>query len=89
MGGGGHILHMVRSFKANRDLLKKRRRKSKEDVYGMEARTELSFKKSTPEDIMVVRKKIAHQKRKNSLAGLMAILIMIIFAFITYWLLSR
>ncbi|SNY99803.1 hypothetical protein [Flagellimonas pacifica] len=86
MGGAGHMLHTIKSLKANRDLLKKRKRKSKEDVYGVETRTELNLKKSTLKDIMNIRREIAEQKRKNKVAGLLAILIMAMLAVIGYWL---
>ncbi|KAB7530620.1 hypothetical protein F8C76_03730 [Flagellimonas olearia] len=86
MGGGGYMLDAVKSFKANRDLLKKRKLKSKGDVYGSEVKTQLNLKKSTPLDMLRIRRKIAQRKRKEKNATFLAIFIMISMGIVIYYL---
>lgn len=86
MGGGGYMLDAVKSFKANRDLLKKRKLKSKGDVYGSEVKTQLNLKKSTPLDMLRIRRKIAQGKQKEKKATFYAILIMILMGLLVYFL---
>ncbi len=63
-GGAGHMLHAIKSLKANRALLKKRKRKTKADVYGKEGVTKTIHKlKATPEEMEAIRKKIKAYKR--------------------------
>ncbi|THV57947.1 hypothetical protein EZV76_13740 [Flagellimonas alvinocaridis] len=86
MGGGGFMLDAVKSFKANRELVKKRKLKNKGDVYGREVATQLNLKKSTPLDMLRIRKKIAQRKRKDRKATFYTILTMILFGLLLYYL---
>ena len=73
------MLHMVKSFKANRDLLKKRKRKTKADVYGSSSNIrKIHLKKSTPEAIKAIREKIALQKRKEKRINILAFILTVV-----------
>ncbi|MEY8779675.1 hypothetical protein AB9K32_04570 [Allomuricauda sp. XS_ASV26] len=58
MGGEGSMMHAIKSMKLNRSMLKKRKLKSKDNIYGTKNVTELYFKKSTQRDIARIRKKM-------------------------------
>ena len=65
MGGEGSMMHAIKSFNLNRSMLKKRKIKSKSDIYGKPNVTKLYFKKSTPRDIARIRKKMFIQKERE------------------------
>ncbi|BDW93995.1 hypothetical protein [Flagellimonas marinaquae] len=87
MGGEGSMMHAIKSMKLNRSMLKKRKLKSKDDVYGTKNVTELYFKKSTQRDIARIRKKMFIQKEKEKRHMIYAVIATIIFFFILYLLL--
>jgi len=89
MGGEGSMLQAIKSLQFNRNQLKKRKTRSKNDVYGKSGVTELNIKQSTEADMIWVRKKIALQKKKNRQHGIVAfvltiILCILIFMFLYY-----
>lgn len=87
MGGEGSMMHAIKSLKQNRALMKKRKRRKREDYISTE-RTELNLKRSTPQDMEINRKKIAVQKKKNLRATLYAIAVTILLLALFYWWLS-
>lgn len=64
MAGGG-IAGAILTLKQNRGLLHKRKLKSKGDVYGKEGLTKLNLKKSTPQDMRLIKEKIKGYKRRE------------------------
>ncbi|WP_318308325.1 hypothetical protein [Flagellimonas crocea] len=84
MGGEGSMMHAMKSLRANREMLKKRRLKSRDDVYGKENITKLNFKKSTRRDIVRIRKKMFIQKEKEKKQMFYAIIATILFFFMLY-----
>lgn len=73
MAGGG-ISGAITSLKNNRNLLKKRKLRQKEDVYGIEGVTKLNLKESTDQDMKMIRKKIKEYKREERRILLLSIL---------------
>lgn len=88
MGGEGSMMHAIKSLKANRELLKKRKLKSKDDIYGKQSITKLHFKKSTRRDILRVQRKmfIERQKEKRQIA--MAVVVTLILFLVLFLLFS-
>ena len=84
MGGEGSMMHAINSFKVNRSMLKKRKLKSIDDVYGKKSVTKLHFKKSTPHDIARIRKKMIIQNKKEKRIMFSAIITTILLFFILY-----
>jgi len=84
MGGEGSMMHAIKSLKANRSMLKKRRLKSKDDVYGKKSVTKLHFKKSTPRDLARIRKMMFIQKEKEKRTMFYAIVVTFLLLFILY-----
>lgn len=83
MGGEGSMMHAIKSLKQNRALVKKRKRRNRED-YISSARTELNLKKSTAQDMMVIRQKIAVQKKKNLRATVYAVVATVLLLVLLY-----
>ncbi|MEO2052316.1 MAG: hypothetical protein ABGX00_11185 [Allomuricauda sp.] len=88
MGGEGSMMHAIKSLKENRALLKRRRLKSKDDVYGKESVTQLHFKKATKKDLLRIRKQMFIQREKEIRRTWLAVLLTII-AFLVLYLLLR
>lgn len=88
MGGEGSMMHAVNSLKENRKLLKKRKIKSVDDVFGKKNSTLLSFKKSSPKDILRVQKDMQLQKQRNIKIQIISFLIMVLIILGIYLLLS-
>nr|WP_299381956.1 hypothetical protein [Allomuricauda sp.] len=84
MGGEGSMMHAIKSFKYNRSLLKKRKLKSKEDVFGVKSVTQLNLKKSSPKDMERIREKIARRKFQDRLTSLWAVLCMLVLVLVFY-----
>lgn len=84
MGGEGSMMHAIKSLKANRTMLKKRKLRSVDDVYGKKSVTKLHFKKSTPRDIARIRKMMFIQKEKEKRIMFYAIITTILLFFIVY-----
>lgn len=88
MGGEGSMMHAVNSLKENRKLLKKRKFKSVDDVFGKENSTLLRFKKSSPQDILRVQKDMQLQKQRNLKIQVVSFLITVLIILGIYLLLS-
>ncbi len=88
MGGEGSMMHAIKSFKYNRSLLKKRKLKSKEDVYGKSSGIKLHFKKATSKDIERARKVALESQKKHRTILLVSTLITIAFLALFIWWLS-
>ncbi|MBO0323334.1 hypothetical protein J0X14_13580 [Muricauda sp. CAU 1633] len=88
MGGEGSMMHAIKSLKENRSLLKKRKLKSKDDVYGRKSITKLYFKKSTPRDINRIKKMMFIQKEKEKRGMFYAAIATVLLFFIFYLLLT-
>ena len=65
MGGEGSMSHALHTLRQNRALLKKRKVKTKGDVYGNTKKTKITLKKSTPHDMKIIRQKIKGYKRED------------------------
>ncbi len=74
MAGGG-ISGAITSLKNNRNLLKKRKLRQKEDVYGIEGVTKLDLKESTDQDMKIIRKKIKEYKREERRVLVLSVLV--------------
>ena len=83
------MMHAIKSLKANRNMLKKRKLKSKNDVYGTKSVTELNFKKASRRDIVRIRKKMFIQREKEKRAMFYAVLATVVLFFILFMLLIR
>lgn len=87
MGGGGFAQHAKNVTENNRALLRSKRRskKTKKDVYGREVKTKLDLKKSSPADVLKVRKQMAAYNRqlrfKGFLAGLIVFVLLVLAAY--------
>lgn len=88
MGGEGSMMHAVNSLKENRKLLKKRKLKSVDDVFGKKGHTLLSFKKSSPKDILKVQKDMRLQKQRNLKIQLISFIITVLIILGLYLLIS-
>ncbi len=88
MGGEGSMMHAIKSLKENRSLLKKRKLKSKDDVYGRKSITKLHFKKSTPRDINRIKKMMFIQQEKEKRGMLYAAIVTVLLIFVFYLLLT-
>lgn len=88
MGGEGSMMHAVNSVKENRKLLKKRKFKSVDDVFGKKDSTFLSFKKSSPKDILRVQKDMQLQKQRNLKIQVVSFLMTVLIILGIYLLLS-
>lgn len=82
--GSGHAFDMIRSFKVNRGLLKKRRKLSHiREVYTSEILKECtSYKQATPQQLQKIRARLKNQqiqeKRRSLIILFFSILIPII-----------
>jgi nickel-dependent lactate racemase len=84
MGGEGSMMHAIKSLKANRELLKRRKLKSKDDVYGKKSVTKLHFKKSSRWDVIRVRKQMFIQKEKEKRRTILAVFLTLLVIFLGY-----
>lgn len=83
MAGGG-IAGAILSLRQNRALLHKRKLKGKEDVFGKTNATKLRLKQSTPQDMKIIRKKIAEYKRQQRKSTIIAILVALAILYFIY-----
>ncbi|GLU45064.1 hypothetical protein [Allomuricauda sp. NBRC 101325] len=88
MGGAGGMLHAIKSLKANRELLKKRKLKSKDDIYGKQSVTKLHFKKSTRRDILRIQKKMFIQRQREKRQTALAVVVTLILFLVLFLLFS-
>ena len=65
MAGGGFANHAMQVVKANRALLNKRKRLTREDYIGTKSETHIKIKKATPGQLRAVQLQIAANKRRE------------------------
>ncbi len=75
----GFSSHASKVVKINRALLKKRKIRTKADVYGNPVETTLEFKPESPHSKRRVKEMIQDNRKTNLAAGLMAFLIVLLF----------
>ncbi|MEL6975895.1 MAG: hypothetical protein AAGL29_10935 [Bacteroidota bacterium] len=75
MGGEGSMLSAIKTLKANRALLKKRKHRAKKDFITAK-RTLLNLKESTPKDVARIKRMMLREKRKDLLISLITLLIL-------------
>lgn len=73
----GFSSHASKVVKINRALLKKRKIRTKADVYGNPVETILDFKLESPHSKKQVKEMIQKNKKTNLIAGLIAFLIVL------------
>ncbi|WP_273567059.1 hypothetical protein [Maribacter halichondriae] len=65
MGGEGSMASAIVSLRQNRALLKRRNIKELKDLfYEQSGKTELEFKKASPEELAIIKNKIRKRARK-------------------------
>lgn len=87
MGGEGSMLSAIKTLKANRALLKKRKYRDKKDFITSE-RTLLFFKPSTAQDVVRIKTKMLREKRKDLLISIITLLILASSGLLLYLFLS-
>ncbi len=86
MSGAGHMLHAIKTLKANRHLLKKRVDQKRDGFAKNETVTKVNFKKSTAADMIAIRKKIKQTKAKELRLNIaLMITSLIIFAILVWY----
>lgn len=85
MGGGGHMLHAIKSLQANRALRKKRKRASKESFLGKESTTKLHFKEATPHAMLHVKKLVKNNAKQERISTLAAVITTILILCLLCW----
>jgi len=65
-------------------MLRKRKRKGKEDVYGQSGVTKLNLKESTEQDMKRIRKKIKQYKREEQMAWLITVCVTGVIVYFLY-----
>lgn len=85
MGGAGNMLHAIKTLKANRDLLKRRIDRKKNGFTTSDTVTKVNFKKSTPEDMIVIREKIKIAKAKEQKQNIFFMGVALIIFFLILW----
>lgn len=89
MGGAGHMLHAIKTLKANRDLLKKRTMRKKGDYKRVIDQDKPVFKKATKEEMLAIKTKIKGYKKTELLINSIAlVLTLAILSFVT-WLIIK
>ncbi|NKI32160.1 hypothetical protein [Croceivirga thetidis] len=90
MGGEGSMMHAIKSLKQNRNLLKRRKQKTKDDVYGVAVKTKLNLKQSTPADVLKVKRQMQEYNRQLRVKGFIAgILVFMIIVLVTAYISSQ
>lgn len=69
MAGEGHMLHAIKSLKANRALLKKHRSKNKNSLTS-DSVTRVEFKKVSDEQLKLVKKDIREKAKKAQIISM-------------------
>ena len=64
MGGAGHMLHAIKSLKANRALLKNKRSKNRGSSIA-DSNTQIEFKKVKPEELDRIKAEIRKEAQKS------------------------
>lgn len=82
MSGAGHMLHAIKSLNANRKLLKKRTIRHKSDFNRKIDTDKPIFKKSTPEQMRVIRKKIKNYKKKDRHINILVFFLILLLLFL-------
>lgn len=86
MGGEGSMASAINTLRQNRAMLKRRKLRSKDEVYGAKGVTKLNLKQSTPEDIMRVRKKMKALRKENRAEWFISVVVFIILLSAFFWL---
>ena len=89
MGGAGHMLHAIKSLKANRDLLKKRTMRKKGDYKRVIDQDKPVFKKATKEQMIAIKNKIKGYKKTELLINIMAIVGTLMVLALVTWLIIK
>lgn len=89
MGGEGSMMHAIKSLQNNRSLLKRRKSRSKDDVYGKKSVTMLNLKTSTRKDINRIRRLMEVEKHKNTRVTWLAMGATILFFVLCYLLVMQ
>ena len=89
MGGAGHMLHAIKTLKANRDLLKKRTLRKKGDYKRIIDQDTPVFKKATKEQMKEIKSKIKGYKKTEMIINIISFtLTLALLAFVT-WLIIK
>ena len=64
MSGAGHMLHAIKSLKANRDLLKNKRSKNRGNLSG-DDKMQVEFKRVKPEELARIKASIREDAKKS------------------------
>ena len=89
MGGAGHMLHAIKTLKANRNLLKKRSLRKKGDYKRIIDEDTPVFKKATKEQMKAIKSKIKGYKKTEIIINIISlILTLTLLAFVT-WLIIK
>ncbi|MBT8185412.1 MAG: hypothetical protein KJN76_11280 [Eudoraea sp.] len=87
MAGGGFASHAMNVIKANRALLKKRKRLSKTDYITRTTTTKIKIKETTPGQMRAVQLKLAAGKRLEIKIWVISVLLTaIVLTGLYYWL---
>tara|TARA_R110000868_G_scaffold4211_13_gene26668 strand:+ start:72281 stop:72550 length:270 start_codon:yes stop_codon:yes gene_type:complete len=85
MSGAGHMLYAIKTLKANRNLLKKRALRNKNDFKRKLVGGKLQFKKSTPEQMRAIKTKIKGYKKSDLRLNIILFTTTIIILFLIIW----
>jgi len=86
MGGEGSMASAIITLRQNRAMLKRRKIRTKSDVYGKKSVTKLKLKQSSPQDIIRIRKKMKALNRKNPAIWFFSFVIFLVILYAFLWL---
>lgn len=86
MGGEGSMASAIITLRQNRAMLKRRKIRTKSDVYGNKSVTKLKLKQSSPQDIIRIRKKMKALKRKNPAIWFVSFVVFLVILYAFLWL---
>lgn len=86
MGGEGSMATAINTLRQNRALLKKRKLRTKADVYGKKGLTKLDLKQSTAHDMKIIRQKIRGYQRENRAILFVSLVAVLFLFFAMIWL---
>lgn len=89
MGGAGHMLHAIKTLKANRDLLKKRTMRKKGDYKRVIDQDKPAFKKATKEEMRAIKIKIKGYKKTELLINSIALVLTLAILSFVAWLIIK
>lgn len=85
MSGAGHMLYAIKTLKANRDLLKRRKLRQEKDYKRIIDGDKPIFKKATAQQMRAIKTKIKTYKKKEVQLNIVTLLATIFFLFLFYW----